>query len=70
VLPDFIFTDNTSDGQVTAFMTAPYLVTRIGTLAPIWMEVAPHGTASALPVRIKISPIVWCRLRKDDILSD
>lgn len=45
-------------------MTAPYLVPGICTLAPIRMEVAPHGTASALPIRIKISPIFWCRLRE------
>lgn len=64
VLPDFTFTNNTSECQVTAFMTAPYLVTGICTLAPIWMEVPAHGRASALPKRIKISPIFWRPLRK------
>jgi len=36
------------------------------------MEVAAHGRASALPIRIKISPIFWCPLSKwnGDILSD
>ena len=63
VFPDLSSTNKTGNDRVTAFMTTPYLVTRICSLAPIWMEVSTHGRAGSLPVRIKISPIVWSPLK-------
>lgn len=63
VFPDCSITDVTSNNRKTAFMSAPYFVVRICSLAPIWMEVAAHERATALPVRIKIKPICWSSLQ-------
>lgn len=63
VLPDCPIPDKTSYNWKTAFMAAPYPITRIRSLASILMKVATHGRTSAFPVGIKISPIFWSHLR-------
>ena len=63
VLPNLSFTNNTGNYRVTAFMPAPYLVTRICSLTPIFMKVTVHQRASTLPVGIEIKPILWYHLK-------
>lgn len=69
VFPHLSGTNKTSNNRVTAFMTTPDLVSRICSLAPVWMEVPAHLRPRFLPIRIKISPIVWSPLNIQNSIS-
>lgn len=65
VFPYFSIFKKTCNGAITALMAAPYLITMICSLAPIRMKVAAHKGASAVPIRIKPSPVFRSGLRDD-----
>lgn len=63
VVPDLAVAYVTGHDGVRAFVAAPDFIMGVSSLGAIRVEVPPHWGCSAVPKRVKVSPVFWGRLQ-------